>query len=321
MTGDDALRPVEIASDVFRLEAPFGPGLLVPNAVYLIRGPEPTLIDAGVDGAPTAQLVEPLRALGLGLADVRLLLLTHGHPDHMGGAADLRDASRALHVRCHPADRGWVEDHERSIAETFGSLGDDWRPDEATIADQLAQAGPSVTVDAVLEAGVKVGSDAAIDAEHVPGHTPGSVAYLHGPSGALFTGDALQGYGVSIPTYVTGFPGYADATAYRSSLALIDQLAPSVMATSHHGVFEQAAWPGHVAESVAFVEQLDGLVIAALRDAGRPMRLPEVAATVATHFPDHEHAYQLHLTTRAHLRALVATAQAREDQAGAFSAV
>lgn len=47
----------------------------------------------------------------------------------------------------------------------------------------------------------------------IPGHTPGSVAYVLDGQRAVFTGDAVQVHGAA-----NGFPGYTDPAAYRASL-------------------------------------------------------------------------------------------------------
>lgn len=58
--------------------------------VYFLDGPEPTLVDTGVFSSVSLEaLEEQLRAHGRRLADVRHILVTHGHYDHAGAALHL----------------------------------------------------------------------------------------------------------------------------------------------------------------------------------------------------------------------------------------
>ena len=69
-------------------------------AAYLLEGPEPALVDCGPDGLRGRPRSGP-RELGLGLGDVRHLLLTHIHPDHAGAAGTLVGRHPSLQVHVH----------------------------------------------------------------------------------------------------------------------------------------------------------------------------------------------------------------------------
>ena len=58
--------------------------------VYLVRGPEGSvLIDAG-GGTDTEKIFENIQAEGVDPRDIKALLLTHIHFDHSCGAAEIR---------------------------------------------------------------------------------------------------------------------------------------------------------------------------------------------------------------------------------------
>lgn len=104
---------------------------------------------------------------------VEKILVTHGHFDHCGGAAQLADD---LHVEIegpHPEDMFLLEDLG-NVGVQYGVPGRPFVP--ARWLDQ----GDSVTV-GELEFAV----------HHTPGHTPGHVVFHHAPSKLAIVGDVL----------------------------------------------------------------------------------------------------------------------------------
>src|SRR5215212_7055047 len=65
------------------------------------------LLDTGFPG-DAARIRRQVEALGLGAKDVRAILLTHGHIDHAGNAAKLREWSPAP-IYAHPAERAHID--------------------------------------------------------------------------------------------------------------------------------------------------------------------------------------------------------------------
>jgi metallo-beta-lactamase class B len=114
------------------------------------------LIDSGTAAEVETVLVPGLVALGLDPADVKLVLLGHGHSDHYGGASYFQ--SRGARVGTTEAD--WA-----TIAQAAAS----GRPGDT----------PAPTRDLVLREGEPiVQGDTTIDAVAIPGHTPGALAFI-----------------------------------------------------------------------------------------------------------------------------------------------
>lgn len=200
---------MQISEHVHLLKIPFqvpiGPGLNLERfanlfLVYSAKGI--ILVDSGVAGAES-RIVEYLAATGRRPEEIGLLILTHSHPDHLGGAAAIQRLT-GCKVAAHPAERQWIEDTERQAAE---------RP---VPGFSRLVAGP-VAVDRLLADGERLTlGELAGEILHTPGHSPGSLSlYLPGDR-VLLCGDA-----VPLPG---DLPIFTDWQASQASLARLQQI-------------------------------------------------------------------------------------------------
>jgi metallo-beta-lactamase class B len=119
------------------------------------------LIDTGF--ATTAGLlIESIRGLGFSERDVELILITHGHEDHAGGARRMKEATGAP-VAIHAGD---VETVEHGTELTCGYYVYGVEAFETFEVDRVLRGGE------VLEMG-----NVEIRVHHTPGHTPGCCSY------------------------------------------------------------------------------------------------------------------------------------------------
>ncbi len=144
---------------------------IVPSSTGVV------LVDAGLDEA-APELLQALKNRGLGPESVRAILITHGHGDHFGGAAAFPDARALAHRDDIPLIRG-EKKREGIVGSIFGRISSQKKPPARL--EPLPDS-PSVTVDGVTFTIIGL-----------PGHSPGSIAYLYGD--ILFSGDALMGKG------------------------------------------------------------------------------------------------------------------------------
>jgi glyoxylase-like metal-dependent hydrolase (beta-lactamase superfamily II) len=222
----------------------------IVNSYLVEDAGQVTIIDAGVPGHYRDMPAE-LAAMGRTVADVRALLLTHGHTDHIGFAERLR-RERQVPVSVHEADAALARGEVPNPAKGYGPtrlgplLGFLWYTIlrgglRVPKLQEVATFGDGATLDVP-------GSPRVI---LTPGHTPGSAA-LHVPSlDALFVGDAFATYAVT--TGARGpqvAPFTADAAQAVASLARLEDV-PADLALPGHG----DPWTGGIQEAVRQVRQ------------------------------------------------------------------
>ncbi len=166
------------------------------NAYLLEEGGEVTVIDAG---APSYWnlLVAELGAMGRTVEDVRAVVLTHAHQDHIGFAERMR-RERHVPVEVHEDDAALARGEVKSSGQQAGPI----RIGAIVSFLWLGVRTGMFRIPPIQEV-VTFGDGATLDVPGsprviaVPGHSPGSAA-LHVPSrDALFVGDALATYAVT----------------------------------------------------------------------------------------------------------------------------
>lgn len=219
----------QVHERIWRVPSPYEGGGL--TNVYVVRGAITALVDTGVVGTPTNDVAPALAALGLALGDVDLVVNTHGHMDHLGGNAELKDVG--AEIALHHADRPLAESneyHAQRLRELYPVIeADHLRP--AREAMTLRLLGRAVGVDRLLDDGdvVDLGADVKLTVVHTPGHTVGSVCYYWEAAGVLLTGDSVQARGVHAGT----LPIVEDPASYAASLERAREIRPSTLLMGH----------------------------------------------------------------------------------------
>ena len=180
---------MEVVPGIRRL----GKGLI--NVYLLEEAGAVTIVDAGAPGYYPRHLSAELAAMGRTLADVRAVVLTHAHSDHLGFAERIR-RERHVPVRIHEADaalaRGEVKPDRDPAAPGLRAI----RPlpllGFLVYATRLgAMRTPSVLEVATFGDGATLDVPGAPRVVLVPGHTSGNAALVVPTRDAVFVGDAL----------------------------------------------------------------------------------------------------------------------------------
>ncbi len=209
-------RAVRVTDEIHQVG---GSGLSAPEdaAVYLIEfDGHAALIDSGCGGGED-RLLASIEAVGVRPERIEALLITHCHYDHTGGAHALRKRL-GCPVVAHQFDAPFIE---QGVDQVTGAT---WYGASLT----------PCTVDRTLS-----GTDEAIDlggraitAIHIPGHSPGSVAYLVSSGGqtVVFAQD------VHGPLHPSLLSNEAD---YLTSLQRLIDLDADILCEGHYGIFRE----------------------------------------------------------------------------------
>ena len=214
---------------------PFPPLRIVGNlyyvgtydlAVYLIATREGNiLINTGVNDS-AAGIRSNIETLGFKFSDIKLLLATHGHWDHVGAMAEIKRITGA---------RVFMHEDDAGLLESGGS--EDFRFPEGRGAIY-----PPIKVDRRLKDGDKVRlGETELTVLHHPGHTKGATSFSFAVQDRGRKYDVLLANMASINpgVQVSSMPGYPGITeAYATTLAKQKQLKPEIWVSSHAAQFD-----------------------------------------------------------------------------------
>jgi glyoxylase-like metal-dependent hydrolase (beta-lactamase superfamily II) len=203
----------KVVDDVYIVK-PFDPNI-ADCCVYLIDTKSDDgliLVDAGINFDP----IQDIEKDGFKLVDIKHCLITHGHLDHYGVCYRLKEYNQDIKFYAHELD---VDRIEQKVTEPFPN------PFYANFKYDPVKITNRITKDNEI---IKFGQ-LEFRCIHIPGHTPGSLAYILniGGKNILFAGD-IPGIAINI--------GDGDLDKYISSMEKILKFHIDYMCEGHEEV-------------------------------------------------------------------------------------
>ncbi len=170
-----------------------------------------TLVDVGMDADQIISQLEKIIRPG----ELEVIILTHCHYDHSGGAAQVAESFGAK-IAIHKEDAPLLNNPHASASELFGERA------------------PSIVPDILLSGGEKFGE---LEVIHTPGHTPGGICLYDPGAKALFSGDTVFPDGSFGRTDLAG----GNALKLIESIKKLTLLDVSIMYPGHEDIVRRDA--------------------------------------------------------------------------------
>ena len=189
------------------------------SAVYLIDDVRLTLVDTGPPWT-AGKVAGYVASIGRRMDEIDVILMTHGHPDHISSAPRILRRTDA-DIYAHVADTTHHPERGRSLSY-MGLFGG------TSLPFPLLERAP---VSHLVDDGDTLPFMGGIRVVHTPGHTPGSLSFLLEERGLLFSGDSLFSDGARLSRSMP-FPG-SSIVDYRRSLERLATLKFEALCGGH----------------------------------------------------------------------------------------
>lgn len=261
--------PVELADRLWMLGSAAYP-------FYLFRGAGGSTIFEGGAGAMGPVLKRQLDDLGIGAGDVRQIVVTHAHPDHVMAVPLLKRLFPAASVVASEAAARTLASEKavelfRKLDETLtGSLVKAGLAAEGTGAEPLPE--NRIAIDRTAKEGdaIEVDQGVAYAVLETPGHSECSLSFFEPGGKVLILSDATGYY---MPQSQSWWPNYFSGYgAYVDSMERLAGLGAELVCLSHNGAVRGAEavaeyFRGAIEATRAYHER-----IVAETKAGKPVR-------------------------------------------------
>ncbi|GGJ66525.1 glyoxylase-like metal-dependent hydrolase (beta-lactamase superfamily II) [Anoxybacillus voinovskiensis] len=234
-------KPVDLGHDISLIDV-FD--LKTPNrtGTYVLHEKELTIIETSASPS-IPYLLNGLESLGITLADIQYMIVTHIHLDHAGGAGLLLEKCPNARVIVHPKGKRHLADPSKLIqgakavyGEKFAEL---FEPIVPIPEDRLVTMEDGDTL--------ALSNERTLTFFDTPGHANHHFSIYDSKSNGIFTGDTigvyypqLLAYGVELYLPSTS-PSQFNQEAMLHSAKRLEELNPSRIYFGHFGMSEHPA--------------------------------------------------------------------------------
>ena len=236
----------EILPDIFQINltlSGFSPNFV---NIYLFRTKNGFLsIDTGWDSPPALKsLQDQLAEIGATLSDIKQIIITHGHIDHLGMTLRFRNLNNP---------RTYIHEKELELIKIRFSGGDNFLPMTDTFLKKHGFPGSELTPpefqlpipddissikpDVLLKGGEKISAGQyTLEVIHTPGHTPGHIVLYEPLKKFIISGDML------LPTIATNAAFHVQhiqnpLLKYINSLLELQKLDINLVFPGHEDIY------------------------------------------------------------------------------------
>lgn len=209
---------------------------------YVIKnGDVLTVVDIGLNAADVDNLEKEIIGQGWSMEQIQHILITHAHPDHIGGLAALQERVNA-HTYTHRLDAPVVRGEEAGALAKPEELGFFGRMMLSNISGMMID---PARVDTEFNGGeVLVDILPGLEVIHLPGHSYGQCGFWLPDEKLLIGGDVIMNFpwGISTPFRAPS----PDWKAVMESIRQVAKLEPEIICLGHGRIIR-----GNVRDKIA----------------------------------------------------------------------
>lgn len=218
----------EVTEGVYFIQ---GQDELIPDSHAYIIGEassrDLSLIDAGVTGKGSYK-VQSILEMGIRLEDIKRVIMTHIHLDHLGCLTEIRNQIPGIQLWVHRYGAEALEQGDEEAVygmDMFRSMCQsqfDLKPGDFTFqVDRKLEGGENLEIGGMLW-----------EVLHIPGHSPGSIGLYHREKRVLIPGDVVYA-----DNAIGRFDLHkADGAELKNSLMRLAELDVDILLPGHNRI-------------------------------------------------------------------------------------
>ena len=264
-------KTMEFEDDLFYLDTKaHGMNGAIGILVYK-SGSESVIFDAGMPNS-AAEILTSLRKLGIDPSSIRIVLLSHRHIDHAGGAYALLEQLPNASIGLHPLSIKSLSDPSKIYEggrELFREFATPMKPVQASSMRPLDD-----------NQEISIG-EGVVKAIYSPGHTSDHIAYYMPTKKTVYCGDVLGSFSVkNMKVHPTSIYPSFDYAKYKATISKMRSLDADAAVFSHFGVVTGVGIDQILDMSLAAYKALEEIVAAHSFNIDKESLILEVKASL-----------------------------------------